>query len=196
MGQIAAWIRASLGDLSLSDLTYVRGQEAVMVGMVLTMLVVAMLLLRSIRTRRPGQRDIILPALLRRDRSPTTSAIGRQARSRSAAPVRHGAFLVFLVGLPFFFVALAAPQTALIQEETTYPGHRITILIDASLSMDSAFATQQLRAGNTFLANVAAAEYFVKRRMDGPYHDLVSLIQFGSRAYIVTPFTTTTRASC
>jgi len=55
--------------------------------------------------------------------------------------------------------------------------------------MDSSFSTQRLRAGNTFLANVAAAEYFVRRRMEGPYRDLVSLIQFGSQAYIVTPFT-------
>ena len=55
--------------------------------------------------------------------------------------------------------------------------------------MNTAFATRQLRAGNTFLANVSAAEYFVRRRMEGPYHDLVSLIEFGSQAYIVTPFT-------
>ena len=55
--------------------------------------------------------------------------------------------------------------------------------------MDTAFSTERLRAGNTFLANVAAAEYFVRRRMEGKYHDLVSLIQFGSQAYIVTPFT-------
>ena len=55
--------------------------------------------------------------------------------------------------------------------------------------MNTAFATEQLRAGNAFLANVAAAEYFVRRRMDGPYQDLVSLIEFGSQAYIVTPFT-------
>ena len=43
--------------------------------------------------------------------------------------------------------------------------------------------------GNTYLANVAAAEYFVKRRMDGSHRDLVSLVQFGGEAYIVTPFT-------
>ena len=65
----------------------------------------------------------------------------------------------------------------------------LQILIDASLSMDTAFSTERLRAGNTFLANVAAAEYFVRRRMESQYHDLVSLIQFGSQAYIVTPFT-------
>ena len=54
---------------------------------------------------------------------------------------------------------------------------------------NTAFATEQLSAGNTFLANVSAAEYFVKRRMEGPYQDLVSLVQFGNEAYIVTPFT-------
>ena len=97
--------------------------------------------------------------------------------------------MLFLGGLPFFFIALAAPQAALVQEEQTSPGHRITILIDASLSMDTAFSTERLRAGNTFLANIAAAEYFVRRRMEGPYRDLVSLVQFGSQAYIVTPFT-------
>ena len=55
--------------------------------------------------------------------------------------------------------------------------------------MNTAFSTQQLRAGNTFLANVSAAEYFVRRRMESEYRDLVSLIEFGSQPYIVTPFT-------
>jgi hypothetical protein len=36
---------------------------------------------------------------------------------------------------------------------------------------------------------VAAAEQFIRRRMDGPYRDLVALIQFGNFAYVVTPFT-------
>ena len=30
----------------------------------------------------------------------------------------------------------------------------------------------------------------MRRRMDGPYRDLVALIQFGNEAYVVTPFTT------
>ena len=30
----------------------------------------------------------------------------------------------------------------------------------------------------------------MRRRMDGPYRDLISLIQFGNEAYVVTPFTT------
>ena len=172
---------AALGEPSQSELTYVRGQEAVLTGVVLVMLVASMLTLRHLRARRPGRTDIAVPALPPRRR--------RHRSSRSLAALRHAAFALFLCGLPFFFLALAAPQAALVQEQRTFPGHRITILIDASLSMDTAFSTERLRAGNTFLANVAAAEYFVRRRMEGPYHDLVSLIQFGSQAYIVTPFT-------
>ena len=173
-----------LGGLARLELTYVRGQEAVLAGVLLTILVVAMLMFRYVRSRRPGRTNIMLPAL------PPRRGQRFATRAQSLAPLRHGAFILFLVGLPFFFVALAAPQTALIQEEATYPGHRITILLDASLSMDTAFSTERLRAGNTFLANVAAAEYFLRRRIAGQYHDLVSLIQFGSQAYIVTPFTT------
>src|SRR6185436_5319904 len=37
---------------------------------------------------------------------------------------------------------------------------------------------------------VAAAEHFMKLRMNGRYHDLIALIQFGNEAYVVTPFTT------
>ena len=119
-------------------------------------------------------------------------AAGAPARSADArlAPLRHATFAIFLAGLGSFGLALADPHTALVQEEESYPGHRIAILIDASLSMNTAFATERLAAGNTFLANVAAAEYFVRRRMEGPYHDLTSLVQFGNEAYIVTPFTT------
>jgi Mg-chelatase subunit ChlD len=36
---------------------------------------------------------------------------------------------------------------------------------------------------------VAAAERFVRMRMNGRYRDLVALIEFGNEAYVVTPFT-------
>ena len=168
---------AELDGLTAGGLGFLRLREALLTIGSLGLLTLAVLVTRGLRRHRPGRRQIALPALL-----PTTPRFSR-------AFVRHGAFLLFLSGVPFFLVALAAPQTALVQEETSYPGHRITILIDASLSMNSAFSTQRLRAGNTFLANVSAAEYFVRRRMEGPYHDLVALIEFGSQAYIVTPFT-------
>ncbi len=175
-GQIGATL-GELERLAPGDIGFVRLREALLVAALLGILALGALVARAVRADRPGRRAIMLPALV--------PAAGRPGRGA----VRHGAFLLFLAGLPFFAAALAAPQATLVQEETSYPGHRITILIDASLSMNSAFSTRQLRAGNTFLANVAAAEYFVRRRMDGPYHDLVALIEFGSRAYIVTPFT-------
>lgn len=162
---------------SLGSFGFLRLREALLGMAALILASVVALVVRSLRGRRAGRYHIVLPALVPAE------------RRVSRAGLRHGAFLCFIVGLPFFFVALAAPHTSLVQEETSYPGHRITILIDASLSMNSAFSTQQLRAGNTFLANVSAAEYFVRRRMEGPYQDLVSLIEFGSQAYIVTPFT-------
>ena len=166
-----------LNGLTAGEFGFLRPREALLTLGVMSVLTLGALVTRALRSRRPGRYQIVLPALF-----PTEHRFPR-------AFVRHGAFLLFVAGLPFFFVALAAPQTALVREETTYPGHRISILIDASLSMNTAFSTERLRAGNTFLANVSAAEYFVRRRMEGPYRDLVSLIEFGSQAYIVTPFT-------
>ena len=184
---------ATLSDLTalvgetLAELAFLRDgafallrRDATLLAVgVLAALGLGALVWRTLRARRPADAQVVLPALLAHTLTP-----------RSVwAPLRHVAFLVFLCGLGFFTVAMADPHTALVGEEESYPGHRITIMIDASLSMNTAFATEQLSAGNTFLANVAAAEYFVKRRMEGPYHDLVSLVQFGNEAYIVTPFT-------
>ena len=170
---------AELDGLSLSTLPLLRRDETVIALGLIAVLTVGALLAGYVMRRRPGRTNIALPALLS---SITT-------RRSALAPLRHTAFALFLAGLPFFSVALADPHTTLIQERSTFPGHRIAILIDASLSMDTSFATEQLGWGNTFLANVAAAEYFVRRRMDGSHRDLVSLVQFGGEAYIITPFT-------
>jgi Mg-chelatase subunit ChlD len=53
------------------------------------------------------------------------------------------------------------------------------------------FKTQTLKTQGeaTFFTATAAAEQFIRRRMDGPYRDLVAFIQFGNFAYVVTPFT-------
>ena len=52
------------------------------------------------------------------------------------------------------------------------------------------FESQAKRPGeSTFFTAIAAAEQFIRRRMNGPYRDLVALIQFGNFAYVVTPFT-------
>ena len=170
---------AQLDDLSLTALPLLRRDETVVALGVIALLALGAVLTRYVMRRQPGRTDIVLPALL-----PST-----MTKRSALAPLRHTPFMLFLVGLPFFAVALADPHTTLIQERSTFPGHRIAILIDASLSMDTAFATEQLGWGNTFLANVAAADYFVRRRMEGSHRDLVSLVQFGGEAYIITPFT-------
>ena len=170
---------AQWNDLPLGTLPLPRRDDALIVLGLLGLLTVGALMVRYLLRDRPGRTGIVLPALLP----------ARLTRRSALAPLRHAPFALFLAGLPFFAVALGDPQTTLMQERATFPGHRIAILIDASLSMDSAFATEQLGWGNTYLANVAAAEYFVKRRMDGSHRDLVSLVQFGGEAYIVTPFT-------
>ncbi len=169
---------AELMSFQVGDFTLLRVNEAVLLTAGVVGVTASVLLYRVLRGRA-GRVSITLPALLSR----------RLVPPRYLRPFRHAAFVLFVIGFGFLVVGIADPHTALVEEVETYPGHRITMMIDASLSMNTAFATEQLSAGNTFLANVSAAEYFVKRRMEGPYQDLVSLVQFGNEAYIVTPFT-------
>jgi hypothetical protein len=139
-----------------------------------------MLLARGLRTRNAGRTHIGLAAIL-------------PAMRRSYLPaLRHTAFLLFLLGMPFFAVALADPHTSFTREEVSYPGRRIAILLDGSSSMTTKFETKTLRPQDprAYYTNIAAAERFMKLRMTGPYHDLVALIELGNQAYVVTPFTT------
>ena len=108
------------------------------------------------------------------------------------AGLRHLPMLLFVAGLPLFAIALADPYTGFTHEEVSRPGRRIALLVDASGSMVLKFGATSLRTRGepTYFTAVAAAEHFIQRRMDGPYHDLVALIQFGNQAYVVTPFTT------
>lgn len=168
---------AELQRLSWGELSLLHREDAILGVSLLVVCAVGGLVVRAVWLRGPGRHGVALPAL------------PPLARRSPFSPLRHAAFATFLAGLPFFFAALADPRSALVHEEVSYPGHRMAILIDASISMNTAFATERLGSGNAFLANVAAAEYFVRRRMEGPYRDLVSLVEFGSEAYIVTPFT-------
>ena len=144
-------------------------------------IVLLVLLVRAIQGRRPGGTHIALPALLplMRDLAPVGGA--PRAGAAVSAP-----------GVPFFAIALADPHTGFTREEVSYPGRRIALLVDASTSMvmSSSPTTFKTQGESTFFTAVAAAEAFIQRRMNGPYHDLVALIQFGNQAYVVTPFTT------
>ena len=96
-------------------------------------------------------------------------------------------------GLPLALLALAEPYTALVSQTVSYPGRRIALMIDASDSMQTAFtaATLNTRAATepAFFTTVAAAKRFVELRRTGKYRDLMALVEFGDRAYVITPFT-------
>ena len=66
-------------------------------------------------------------------------------------------------------------------------------MIDASSSMLSPLPSTRLAKGApndaAFFTTVGAARHFVELRMRGKYRDLVSLIEFGDDAYVITPFT-------
>jgi Ca-activated chloride channel family protein len=112
-------------------------------------------------------------------------------RSRLAA-LRHSAFVLFVLGIPFFALAFADPRATVVRAETTQPGQRIAIVIDGSGSMVLPFEAPRLRPAmdRTFYTAVAAAERFVSLRMNGNHSDIIGVIEFGSEAFVVTPFTT------
>ena len=169
------WVR-----IRWSDLHFTAADTALLVLIVLLATAVLMAIARSIRSPRARRAAVGVPALLPVMRRSTLSGL------------RHTPFLLFLAGLPFFAVALANPVTAFTREQLTYPGRRIALVVDASVSMIMQFATSQLKptSNRAFFTAVASAEHFMRLRMKGPYRDLIALIQFGNNAYVVTPFTT------
>ena len=174
-GTLDEWSRTRWEDLRFTD---ARG--AMLLCAALLAIVLLVLLIRAVQGRRPGGTHIALPALLPLMRISHFSA------------ARHLPVLLFCAGVPLFAMALADPHTGFTREEVSYPGRRIALLVDASTSMIMEFQSQKLnkQGASTFFTAVAGAEQFMRRRMNGPYHDLISLIQFGNQAYVVTPFTT------
>ena len=170
------------GDLRLDRLLFSQQTTARQVLIALIGLSAVFMIVRSFGNRNPGHSRMALPALVK------SSGLSRLSLSR------HGALLLALAGLPFFVIALADPRTALTRSETTFPGRRIALLIDASSSMLSALPSTTLAKGApnnaAFFTTVGAARYFIEKRMAGKYRDLMSLIEFGDDAYVITPFTT------
>src|SRR6185503_13572436 len=125
---------------------------------------------------RPERGRVALPALI------------DSSRASKFSFVRHTPHLLFLAGLLFFAVAFADPYTSLASQETSFPGRRIALMIDASSSMTTRFPTTQLGVNNkhpaTFFTAVGAARMFIEQRIHGKYRDLISLIEFGDEAYV------------
>jgi hypothetical protein len=169
--------------LSAGDLVFTGRDAALIAAALLAVIAAIVLVWRLLRGRLPGRTAIALPAVLPR---------GMFARRSPLAFVRHTPFLLFLAGLPFFCLALADPHSSLSARQVSYPGRRIAVIMDASLSMLSPFSGQQLKtqSDTAFSNTMAAAEYFIRVRMKGQYRDLIALEQFGNEAYVITPFTT------
>ena len=184
LAALLATMRENLAEwrsLSLADLRFLHRGETRLMLVAMVGLSIILLIARLAIRPRPGRHLVVLPAVL-------TSL----PRSRAALLV-HVPQLLFLVALPFLALALADPYTALIRQEVSYPGRRIGLAIDASSSMSTPFTAASLNTrsatDSAFVTSVAAAERFVRRRINGKYHDLVGLIEFGNEAYVITPFT-------
>jgi Ca-activated chloride channel family protein len=161
------------------DLVFDARDLAMLIVAVFAVLAAMTLVWRSLRGRLPGATGVALPAILPR------------VRQSPFAFVRHLPFILFLAGLPFFCLAVADPYSSLSARQVSYPGRRIAVIMDASLSMLSPFSGQQLKtqSDTAFSNTMAAAEYFIRVRMKGRYRDLIALEQFGNEAYVITPFT-------
>jgi len=167
-------------DSGIADLVFPSKNAALLATVLLGLMAAILVVWRSLRGRLAGRTAITLPAVLPR------------IRRSPLAFVRHAPFLLFLAGLPFFCLALADPHSTLSAKQVSYPGRRIAVIMDASLSMLSPFSGQQLKtqSDTAFSNTMAAAEYFIRVRMKGHYRDLIALEQFGNEAYVITPFTT------
>lgn len=130
--------------------------------------------------RGRGRGRIVLPAVL------------HTMRRARLAWLRHLPAALVAAGIPFALLALGDPHASLSASQVTYPGRRIALMIDASDSMRSKFTAPSLNTGTqqAFFTTVAAATRFVELRRQGRYRDLMALIEFGNRAYVITPFTT------
>jgi hypothetical protein len=179
-------VRDTLADwrsFDLVDLQFWHRSEARLMLIALVGLSAVLLIARLSIPRRAGRHRLVLPAVLRA--LPVS-------RSRGALLI-HVPLLLFLAGVPFFALALADPYTALVSREVSYPGRRISLLIDASTSMRTPFKAKSLNPRSetdaTFFTTVAAAERFVNLRIKSKYRDLLALVEFGNQSYVVTPFT-------
>jgi Ca-activated chloride channel homolog len=179
--QLTALLLEARG-LRLQSLIFTEESTARLAGIVFAGLALLVLILRTLTRRASGEGRLALPSLI------------DWLRPRRTSLIRHGALLMALAGLPFFALALADPKTALAREEASYPGRRITLMIDASSSMLSSMPSSKLARGAPndamFFTTVGAARYFIELRMKGKYRDLLALIEFGDQAYVITPFTT------
>jgi hypothetical protein len=173
--------------LDPSTLQFWQRDTAQVVLIALVAAATLVLFVRLAARRLPGRHHVVLPAIL--GASQTSRSLGQVGM----AWTRHLPVILFAAGLPLAMLAFADPYTSLVAENVTYPGRRIALMIDASDSMQTSFKAGSLNTRNevqpAFFTTVAAAQRFVELRRKGKFRDLVALVEFGSRAYVITPFT-------
>src|SRR5262245_28436159 len=106
------------GEVRLADLQFWHRGEAQLALISILALAGLLLIGRSLLARQPGRHRLVVPAIL--------ASVGPSY----LALVRHIPLTLFLIGLPFFALALADPFTALVTSDVTYPGRRISVMID------------------------------------------------------------------
>ena len=173
---LAEWRSVHLAELRFSRLDAALLQVGAFLGISL-----AVLCARSLFTGRSSRGRVALPALV------------PGMRSSSFSFVRHSPLLLFLGGLGCFMIAVADPYTAFSQQDVSYPGRRIALMVDASSSMLDTFNAPRLAVPGPshakFFTAVGAVRSFIETRMTGKYRDLIALLEFGDESYVVTPFT-------
>ena len=146
---------------ALTGLQFPESQAARLTILVLAGLALAAWLFRTVLRDRRRAGGIGLPALVD----------WTVAFPSGASFVRHTALLLALAGVPFFFVAFADPHTVFTSRETSNPGRRISLMIDASSSMLSPLPSARLAKGApndaAFFTTIGAARHFVELRMRG-----------------------------
>jgi hypothetical protein len=179
--QLAALIVEARG-LNQGNLYFSAESTAQLAAVILLGAAALVLLLRLLTRRSSGRARLALPSLI------------DWVRPNRITLLRHGALICALAGIPFFALAFADPKTALMQEQASYPGRRISLMIDASSSMLSSMPSSRLAKGAPndamFFTTVGAARYFIELRMKSKYRDMMALVEFGDQAYVITPFTT------
>jgi VWA domain-containing protein len=177
---LRAWT-AEWSSISVAQLQFWHRDTGRLALIGLLLVTIVLLAWRSAMRRHPARAAVALPSLL------------RTRRGTASAWLRHTPLVPFAAGVPLMLLALADPYSALVKDDVSYPGRRISLMIDASISMTSTFTTETLdtvsKTGPTFFTTVAAAERFVQLRQKGRQRDLVALVEFGDQAYVITPFT-------
>jgi hypothetical protein len=188
MAELRAFVVRGLAEwqqLRVADLQFWHGDDSRLMLLVACGLLLVLAIGRSV-IRHAVRQHLVLPAL-----PPSI------ARPRGLL-LAHVPLLFVLAGLSFFALALGDPHTSLIGRDESFPGRRVALLVDASISMLTPFRAESLNDPRVsdrfqkepaFFTTVAAARRFVELRRRSKYHDLMALVEFGDEAYVVTPFT-------